>query len=98
MAKNLTIDDLAQITEERIQGVEKEVKAVQLILREHSGVLNQHTGLLNQHHGLLKEMFDYVKTMDGKMDDLKKSTANTHDIINIDVRLEAVERKLQMEG
>lgn len=72
--KKMTIDGLAQLTEERIQGVEKEVRAVK---------------------ELVIVVVDLVKNIDGKMDNIKKSTASALEVAGIDLRVDALEKDMK---
>jgi hypothetical protein len=80
MAKKITLDTLAQLVEERAQGIEQKM-ATKDELRETKE--------------LVHEVLALVKNIDGKMGDVQKSTASTLEVVNIDVRVDALEADMK---
>ncbi len=80
MAKKITLDTLAQLVEERAQGIEQKM-ATKDELRETKE--------------LVHEVLALVKNIDGKMGDVQKSTASTLEVVNIDVRVDAREADMK---
>ena len=80
MAKKITIDTLAQLVEERAQGIEQKM-ATKDELRETKE--------------LVHEVLALVKNIDGKMGDVQKSTASALEVVNIDVRVDALEADMK---
>ncbi len=78
--KKITIDVLAQLVEERAQGIEQKM-ATKDELRETKE--------------LVHEVLALVKNIDGKMGDVQKSTASTLEVVNIDVRVDAREADMK---
>ncbi len=80
MAKKIILDTLAQLVEERAQGIEQKM-ATKDELRETKE--------------LVHEVLALVKNIDGKMGDVQKSTASTLEVVNIDVRVDAREADMK---
>jgi len=80
MAKKIILDTLAQLVEERAQGIEQKM-ATKDELRETKK--------------LVHEVLALVKNIDGKMGDVQKSTASTLEVVNIDVRVDAREADMK---
>ncbi len=80
MAKKITLDTLAQLVEERAQGIEQKM-ATKDELRETKE--------------LVHEVLALVKNIDGKMGDVQKSTASTLEVVNIDVRVDTREADMK---
>src|SRR6266508_1469594 len=78
--KKITIDVLAQLVEERAQGIEQKM-ATKDELRETKK--------------LVHEVLALVKNIDGKMGDVQKSTASALEVVNIDVRVDALEADMK---
>ncbi len=78
--KKITIDVLAQLVEERAQGIEQKM-ATKDELRETKE--------------LVHEVLALVKNIDGKMGDVQKSTASTLEVVNIDVRVDTREADMK---
>ena len=80
MAKKITLDTLAQLVEERAQGIEQKM-ATKDALRETKE--------------LVHEVLALVKNIDGKIGDVQKSTASALEVVNIDVRVDALEADMK---
>jgi len=80
MAKTITLDTLAQLVEERAQGIEQKM-ATKDELRETKE--------------LVHEVLALVKNIDGKIGDVQKSTASALEVVNIDVRVDALEADMK---
>ncbi len=78
--KKITIDVLAQLVEERAQGIEQKM-ATKDELRETKK--------------LVHEVLALVKNIDGKMGDVQKSTASALEVVNIDVRVDTLEADMK---
>jgi hypothetical protein len=80
MEKKITLDALAQLVEERAQGIEQKM-ATKDELRETKE--------------LVHEVLALVKNIDGKIGDVQKSTASVLEVVNIDVRVDALEADMK---
>jgi hypothetical protein len=80
MNKNMTIDKLAQLVEERAQGIEQKM-ATKDELRETKE--------------LVHEVLALVKNIGEKIGDIQKSTASLLEVANIDVRVDALEEDVR---
>jgi hypothetical protein len=80
MAHNITMDTLAQLVEERAQGIAQKM-ATKDELREIKA--------------LVHEVLALVKNIDGGMQDIKTSTASSLAVATIDVRVDAREADMK---
>ena len=80
MAKKITIDVLAQLVEERAQGIEKHIKGIEEKMATKELVL---------------ELMAVVKNIEEKMGDIKASTASALEVANIEFRMDAMELSIR---
>src|SRR2546425_1571665 len=92
MNKNMTIEDLAQLIEDRTKSIEKKIATD---IEGLAVMVQQNMASKEFVREVVGAVLEVVKNIDEKIGDIKVSRASALEQANLELRVDAVERDLQ---
>jgi hypothetical protein len=92
MEKNITIEDLAQLIEDRTKSIEQKIVTD---IEALAVMVQQNMASKDFVREVVGEVLKVVKNIDEKMGDVQKSTASALEVANIDLRVDALEHDVR---
>ena len=92
MNKNMTIEDLAQLIEDRTKSIEKKIATD---IEGLAVMVQQNMASKEFVREIVGEVLEVVKNIDEKIGDIKVSRASALEQANLELRVDAMERDLK---